>query len=447
MELDRSAHENQVLDGHKPPELDRKSSSVGSVVAPSGPPARPPHARHQRILLGLLGVGLIAGAAFGYRGWRFASVHESTDDAYVTTDIHPINARIEGTVIRVEVQDNQTVAAGTVVVQLDPRDYEVARQQSQAALEVARHQADVAQANIGVVAANAQGQTTSALGNIDAAEASISTLEAALAEAQAGVPVAQANLARVEADLVNAKLTLNRNTELVQQGALPQQQLDEARANYDALLAQQKALQEQIRQAQARVVQAQKSLDNAQGKLQATEGTLQQAQAGIQQTEASRRQYKSALAAIAQSEAELQHAELQLSYTEIATPIAGRIGNKTVQVGQRVQPGQTLMSVVQPTPWVVANFKETQLEHMRPGQPVDIKIDAFPDHVFTGTVDSIAPASGANFALLPPDNATGNFTKIVRRIPVKIVFDAASIRGYETLITSGMSVITTVETE
>ncbi|WP_017301785.1 HlyD family secretion protein [Nodosilinea nodulosa] len=447
MELDRSAHDNQTLDGHKPPALDGKLPAVAAAVEPPVPLAKPPQARRKWLLVVLLALGLTAGGIFGYRWWRFASVHESTDDAYVTTDIHPINARIEGTVISVEVQDNQQVAPGTVLVHLDPRDYEVARQQSQAALEVARHQADVAQANIGVVATTAQGQTTSALGNIDAAEASISTLEAALAEAQAGVPVAQANLAKVEADLANAKLNFDRYTELVQQGALPQQQLDAAKATYNALLAQQTALQEQIRQAQARVVQAQKSLDNAQGKLQATQGTLQQAQAGAQQTEASRRQYQSALAAIAQSEAELKNADLQLSYTAIAAPMAGRIGNKTVQVGQRVQPGQTLMSVVQPTPWIVANFKETQLEHMRPGQPVDIEIDAFPNHRFTGTVDSIAPASGADFALLPPDNATGNFTKIVRRIPVKIVFNAASIRGYETLITSGMSVITTVETK
>jgi membrane fusion protein (multidrug efflux system) len=389
----------------------------------------------------------MAGAIFGYRWWRYAAIHESTDDAYITTDINPINARINGTVIDVEVNDNQSVSQGDVLVKLDPRDYKVARQRVEAALESAKQQAAVAQANIGVTATTAAGQTTEAQGNIDAAAASVSTAQAALAEAQAGVPAAQAQLAQVKANLTKAELDYKRYSTLYTEGVVPQERFDAARATYKATSEEYNAVTEQIKQAQARVVQAQKNLSNAEAKLNSTRGNLQQANATGQQTEVNRRQYKAALAKIAQSTAELKNAELQLSYTSIVAPIAGRIGNKTVQVGQRVQPGQRLMSLVQTTPWIVANFKETQLEKMRPGQPVEIKIDAFPHHVFTGRVDSISPASGADFALLPPDNATGNFTKIVQRVPVKIVFDSDSIKGYETLLTSGMSVTPTVETE
>jgi membrane fusion protein, multidrug efflux system len=136
---------------------------------------------------------------------------------------------------------------------------------------------------------------------------------------------------------------------------------------------------------------------------------------------------------------------LQLSYTVLKAQATGQIGNKTVQVGQRVQPGQTLMSLVQQQPWIVANFKETQLKKIQPGQKVEIKLDAVPDRVFVGRIDSLAPASGAKFALLPPDNATGNFTKIVQRVPVKVVFDAGSLQGFESKITAGMSAAVTVE--
>ncbi len=417
------------------------------TVSPGAPyPVPAPSKRpRKQILMGALGVGVIALTIVGIRWWQYTATHQETDDAYVTGHIHPVNSRISGTVTQVLVDDNQIVSQGALLVQLDPRDYEVALQQAQASLESARHQADVAQTNIGVVATNAQGQTTAALGNIDAAVASISTSEAALAEAQAGVPAAQANLAQVNANLVKAKLDYDRYTSLVREGALPQQQLDAEKANYEALLAQRDTLKEQIRQAQARVVQAQKNLDNARAKLASTRGTLEQANSVAKQTEANRRQYQAAKAVISQAEAQVKNAQLQLSYTQITAPTAGRIGNKTVEVGQRLQPGQTLMAVVQDQPWIVANFKETQLGKMKPGQDVEIKLDSFPNHPFKGKVDSVSPASGAKFALLPPDNATGNFTKIVQRLPVKVVFDPKSIQGYESQIAPGMSVVVNVE--
>ncbi|BAZ09097.1 HlyD family secretion protein [Calothrix sp. NIES-4071] len=201
---------------------------------------------------------------------------------------------------------------------------------------------------------------------------------------------------------------------------------------------------QQVTQATAKVAQAQFVITKAKAQLATSKGGLQLAATGNQQTKVSEQQYRAALAANAQQQALVNNALLQLSYTTITAPETGQVGNKTVQVGQRVQPGQTLMSIVKQKPWVIANFKETQLKKMRVGQLVKIKIDAFGERKFQGKIDSISPASGAKFALLPPDNATVNFTKIVQRVPVKVIFEPESIKDCESLIRPGMSAVITV---
>jgi membrane fusion protein, multidrug efflux system len=420
------------------------STEKSAKPTPPSPPPTPSRSRNILILV-LVVAGAITAGVLGYRWWSFASTHQETDNAYVAGNINPINARISGTVVEVAVQDNQVVSPGAVLVKLDSGDAEVSLQQAKAALEVARAQATVAQANIGVVATNAQGETTQAQGNIDAAAATVSASESQVIEAQSGIPAAQAQLAQVEATLVKTKLDYNRYQTLVQEGAISQQQFETTKASYDATTAQRDATREQVRQAKAKLVQAQKNLNNSQAKLAATQGNLQQANATGKQTEVSRQQYKAAQAAVAQAEAQVKNAQLQSSYAVLTAPAQGQIGNKTVQVGQRVQPGQTLMSLVQQQHWVIANFKETQLAKMQAGQRVEIRIDAVPGRSFVGRIDSLSPASGAKFALLPPDNATGNFTKIVQRVPVKVLFDAKDLRGYESKITAGMSAAVTVE--
>jgi membrane fusion protein (multidrug efflux system) len=190
------------------------------------------------------------------------------------------------------------------------------------------------------------------------------------------------------------------------------------------------------------LAQAQSGILSAQARLVESQGTLQQAQATTFQTQVNQRQYQAAQAAISQAQAALADAEAQLSYTVITSPTTGRVGRRTVEAGQRVQPGQQLLAVVDNEVWVIANFKETQLEHMRPGQPATVKVDAYPGEVFEGKVDSLAPAAGAQFALLPPDNATGNFTKVVQRIPVKIVFNRNQNR--QSLLVPGMSALVSV---
>jgi len=407
--------------------------------------SKPQRQRPLGLILAALGMGAIVVGNFGNRWWQYASTHEETDNASVTGHVHQISSRINGTVADVLVNDNQLVQTGQLLVKLDPRDYQNKAQQAEAALETARRQAKSAQVSINLASQNAAANTTQAQGNIESAIAAVATAKAAVNEAQAGIPAAQAQVAQAQANLQKAQADYNRYNSLYQSGAITRQQLDTARAAYQVTLAQKKSAQQGVAQAEAKMAQAQEGVTKAQAQLAASQGGLQQAKASGVQTEVNRSQYRAAEAAIAQTQANLKDAQLQLSYTNITAPSPGRVGRKAVEVGQRVQPGQPLMAIVDSDYWVVANFKETQLENIRPGQPVEITVDAFPHHHFTGHVDSFSPGSGATFALLPPDNATGNFTKIVQRIPVKVVFDPQSIQGYESRITAGMSAEVSVE--
>ncbi|MBD2209810.1 HlyD family secretion protein [Nostoc linckia FACHB-104] len=466
------------------------ASAEAPVVTPEAPPVPEtevhPHPEAQTenkaekkrkkpigLILAGVGVGAIAAGAFGYHYWQYASTHESTDNATVVGNIHQVASRIPGTVSQVLVNDNQLVQPGQLLVTLDPRDYQSKVLQAQAALENARGQAQAAQANIALTSQTSSGKTAQAQGDVSSAVAAISTAQAAVKEAQAGIPAAQAEVqlaqagipaaqaqvAQANANLAKAQADYNRYNSLFKEGAIARQQLDTARAAYDVAVAQKNAAVQGVEQAQARLAsarvgvaraqsqlaQAQEGVTSAQAKLAASRGGLQQATATGQDTAVKQSQYEAAKAAIAQAEASLKDAQLQLSYANITAPSAGRVGRKNVEVGNRVQVGTPLMAIVDNGYWVVANFKETQLNKMRPGEPVEIKLDAFPNHPFIGRVDSISPASGAQFALLPPDNATGNFTKIVQRIPVKVIFDQNSIQGYESRITPGMSAEVDVE--
>jgi membrane fusion protein, multidrug efflux system len=414
---------------------------------PDAPPSLPtPRGRPtKKLLLAVAGAGAIALAGgFGYHWWQYAASHQETDDATVISNIHPISTRISGTVTQVLVNDNQPVKAGQALLELDPRDYQSKVRQAQAALAVAEQQAQVAQANIPVSGQSARAQTTQAEGNIADATAAIAQARSALAAAQTGVPQAQAQLAQVKANLVLKQADFNRYASLLKDGAIARQTLDSAKADLDVVVAQKQAAERAVDQARSNVQEAEQKVTSAQAKLASSQGGLQQAKATGLETEVAQTQYQQTRAAIAQAITALKDAQLQLSYTQIKAATSGHIGRKTVQVGQQVQPGTALLAIVEDHPWVVANFKETQLAQIRPGKQVEIKLDPFGDRTFTGTVNSIAPASGSQFALLPPDNATGNFTKIVQRVPVKIVFDPKSIQGYESAIVPGMSAVVSV---
>ncbi|MBV8815002.1 MAG: HlyD family secretion protein [Verrucomicrobia bacterium] len=343
---------------------------------------KPAKGPRRRILIIGAMVGVLA-LFFGVRYWVYASAHEDTDDAYVTGYTHQISSRITGTVEQVLVDDNWHVTAGQPLLKLDRRDYEVALERDRASYQQAKAQ---------LLQANAQ---------------------IPLAEAQLAQTQAQADSSKANSDYLQR--TFERNNQLFYQGrgVISKQDLDTSQsqaatnlATYKANLASVRVATENLKVAQA------------------------QQQAAAAQAEAALAQVK--------------NSELQLSYCTIVAPVSGRIAQKTVQTGNRVSVGQALMAVVEDNVWIAANFKETQLERIRVGQPVDIKIDALPHYRFKGRVDSLQPGTGSNFALLPPDNATGNFIKIVQRVPVKILFDPESIKAVRDKIVPGLSVVPSV---
>jgi membrane fusion protein (multidrug efflux system) len=401
----------------------------------------------KKMLLLAVGAALTILLVFGIRYLIWSSHHEETDDAYLAGHLHPISARITDTVQHVLIDDNQHVVEGQPLVLLDPNDYQVKLDKAQAALDTASRQADTAKAAIRSTSQSATAQTTQALGSIGEAKASIQASKAAVAAAEAGVSRAQAQRQEVNATLAREEADLHRYEDLFAKEQISKQTVDHQRASYQVALASQAGAQEQVRQAQAQLDAAREGVIRTEALLTNSQGGLQSAEATKLETHVREGQFEAAQAAVAQATAALEDAKLQLSYTVIKSPVSGRIGKKSVEDGQRVQIGQPLMAVVEDQPWVIANFKETQLERMRPGQPVELKIDTFPNHTFRGHVDSLAPGSGNEFALLPPDNATGNFTKIVQRIPVKIVFDQDSMHGYEDLLAPGMSAVVTVTTK
>ncbi len=422
-------------------------SEVGESTTVSQPPSTGGIVRRKTLLLTGGGVALTLLLVFGVRYLVWSAHHEETDDAYLAGHLHPISARITDTVRQVLIDDNQHVVEGQTLIILDPNDYKVRLDQAKAALDAAGRQADTAEAAIRSTSQSATAQTTQAVGTIGEAKASIQASKAAVTAAEAGVPRAQAQLQEANATLQREDTDLHRYEDLYTKEQVSKQTVDHQRASYQVAVAGQTAAQEQVRQAQAQLVAAQQGVVRTEALLTNSQGGLQAAQATGLETRVREGQFATAQAAVAQATAALEDAKLQLSYTTIKAPVSGRIGRKSVEAGQRVQIGQPLMAIVEDQLWVVANFKETQLEKMRTGQRVEVQIDTFSKHKFYGHVDSLAPGSGNEFALLPPDNATGNYTKIVQRIPVKIVLDHDSVRGYDNLLSPGMSSIVTVTTK
>ncbi|HEY9777277.1 MAG TPA: HlyD family secretion protein [Planktothrix sp.] len=427
--------------------------TVPKTVAPAteqstnneGKPGKDGRFSLKQLLIGALALTVLVGATVGGYHWtQYLTSHEDTDDAYTTSHVHAVSSRVDGTVQKVLVDDNEHVKAGQPLVVLDARDYQVAVAQAQAALGVAEHQAQSAQAAISLASTTSSGKNTEAAGNVANALSTIKQAQAAVTMATAQVPEAEATLAEKQAEEERAEQDNIRYQTLAAQGAVTYQQRDNAARDVKVAREAVKSAQEALKAATAGVQQAQDAVNVAKAQLLQSQGQVTQAAATNNQTRVNRFNYEVANSQIAQAEATLDNAKLQLSYTTIIAPVDGRVGKKAVEEGQRIQPGQQLMAVVADDTWVVANFKETQLERMRPGEKVSIKIDSFPHHDFVGTVDSVSPGSGTSFALLPTDNATGNFTKIVQRVPVKVLFDKDSENGYEQLLVPGMSAVVSV---
>ncbi|MGB6450757.1 MAG: HlyD family secretion protein [Steroidobacteraceae bacterium] len=310
---------------------------------------------------------------------RFIAPYESTDDAFIDGYVTLVSARVPGQVLELHVLDNQVVHEGEALVRLDPRDYEVA---------VVQARADLASAHSQLEQSHAQ---------VDLSQARVSQAQAAQSAAQADAQRASDDLQRYES---------------VERRAVSKTAFDQIQAQARTTAANLRAARSQLTGAEAEVALSKAGVDSA--------------AAGVQL-----------------AEAKLRQAELNLSYTDVVAPVDARVTARSVQPGNYVQPGQALLALVPQQVWVTANFKETQLVHMRPGEPVTLRVDAYPDHTFKGHVDSLQAGTGARFSLLPPENAVGNYVKVVQRVPVKIVFDGPLPQGLD--IAPGMSVVPTVK--
>ena len=366
------------------PHVARATGSPDEVLVtePVEPKKKPPYA------LILVGILLVVGLVWGVKRWSYGRNHESTDNAQVDGHIVPVLAKVGGYVVAVNAEENQPVKEGALLVQIDDAEYRV---------RLAAAEADFAAAQ-----ASAGGNGTTGQAQ---AQVAVSAGQSAASSAQ--VAAARANMQKADADLARFRT-------LADQQIISRQQLDAAQAAADAARANYEAVQRQAAAAGA---------------------TVSSAEAGV----------RLANARLAAAKAARDNAALQESYTKITAPASGLVSKKTVEVGQLVQPGQTLLSVVPDTGvWVTANFKETQLDGVKPGQPVEIEVDAYGGCVAEGKVDGVSAATGAKFSLLPPDNATGNFTKVVQRVPVRILVTKGC--GTDRPLRPGMSVVAHVKT-
>jgi membrane fusion protein (multidrug efflux system) len=424
-------HEEVVLDER--PEVADDLGPLGKVTEnhqkrdPTRPATRKGMAR-AKVIAPLVVVLLAAAATLAYRhyaGW------ESTDDAQIDGYINPISSRVAGYITKVYVDDNQYVKAGTLLAKIDPKDYEVSVASAQATLANDQATAVASRVNVPVISVNTSSQLVSAEAEVANARAGISASEQQLAAAQAAVVQAEASSAKAQDDVQRYKQLVDKQEIPEQLYVQAAQTANGAAAGVQAALANVQAAQDAVHQAQSRLAQASASVESA--------------QTGPQQIRIQKSRAVAAAAAAQKSRTAVEQAQLNLSYTSIVAPVDGVVAKRSAQPGQYVSPGQELMAIVPLDDiWVTANFKETQLRNMRPGNPVKVDVDAY-GRTYTGRVESIAGGTGSVFSLLPPENATGNYVKVVQRVPVRLRLDKG--QDPDRQLRPGMSVMPRVNVE
>ncbi len=395
-----------------PPAADRKTAddNPDTQNRPLPSSERDYHARPSRTQSSgfriAIVIGIVVLVVVSFFAYRYFTSYESTDDAQIDGHINSVSARVSGHVIKLNVRDNQYVHAGDVLVEIDPADYQVAYERAKADYTDAQATALAAGVNVPITSVNTIGQLSSS-------EADVSSARAGIQAAKQQFQAAQAQLQQAEANNVKAQNDLERYKQLIGKQEISQQQ-------YDSATAAAKGAAAGVTAARASMDAAQQQVTQAEGKLVQAQANLRVANTAPKQMQISRAKAESALAQVQRMKSLLDQAQLNLQYTKVVAPVDGIVSNRTVEVGQNVAPGQELMKCINLDDiWITANFKETQLRNMHAGQRVTIEVDAN-GRKYNGKVDSIAGASGARFSLLPPENATGNYVKVVQRIPVKI---------------------------
>ncbi len=397
----------------------------------------------KRFLWALIPLILIAAGYFVYQ--NYFAYRESTDDAQIDGHINPIAPKVPGHVIALNVDDNQSVKAGTVLIVIDPTDYKVALEKARADLAAAQSAAQAAHTQVPMTSTTTASQVSLAGAGVEMAERAKSATMRDVDKDRAKLESSQARVREAEANYTKAMKDLERMKLLIQKDEISKQQYDAAIAQAESLRAARDSAQAGVEESSrtieaglARVAQADAGIKEAQASLQAT-------RTAPQQMAISRSNAATASARVKQAQAALEQAELNLQYTEVKAPIDGIVSQRRVEKGQYVLVGQSLLALVPlHDVWVTANYKENQLKNMRPGQKAVVTVDAYGGRKYEGHVDSIAAATGARFSLLPPENATGNYVKVVQRIPVKIVIDKGQDESHP--LRPGLSVIATVYT-
>jgi membrane fusion protein (multidrug efflux system) len=380
--------------------------------------APPPRARGRMMLL----LAALVVAAAGLFLWLHYRYRVSTDDAQIQGHIGPVAPRVPGTVIEVDVNDNQIVHAGQVLFRLDPRDYQAALQQAQANLTAAKAEAAGARTNVPITTIATHGTLSEARAGLRQAQSAATLAQRQVAVAQADQRAAQAQLRQAQATAQNAATTARRYAQLVAKQEVSRLEYDQMRTAAREAAAAQAAAEAHVAAADQQVASAEASVQVARDRVAQAAASEQKAATAPQQVAVSRAQSQLAQARVAQAEAAVALAQLNLDYTTIVAPTSGQVGNKNVEIGQTFAPGQTALVVVPINRmWVIANYKETELADMHPGQTAEISVDAF-GTTLRAVVNSIGPGTGAVFSLLPPENATGNYVKVVQRVPVKLTF-------------------------
>lgn len=414
------AEENHLGSALGEKETVSEPGRAGNVVSRRVLLRRYPRTKRRTALLVLIILFVISGSILL---WRYFASYESTDDAQVDVHLYPVSARVSGYVIKVNVTDNQYVQQGAVLVEIDPRDYQVAVAKARADLANAEATARSLNISVPITSVSTSSQLTFSASDVENANAGIIAAEKQLAAADAQVEEAQANDLKAQDDLTRYKrLVAHQNV---------------SEQIYDQALAAAKAGTAMVAAARANEAAAQQAVQQAKNRLSQAEANRRAAQTGPQQVASTHARALAAVADVQQKQAVLEQAELNLQYTKIVAPVSGEV-NKNVVVGLNVQPGQQLLTIVPlGEVWITANFKETQLKRMKPGQKADVQVDAS-GRTYKAHVDSIAGATGPLFSVLPPENATGNYVKIVQRLPVKLVLDPGQNRDHQ--LRPGMSV-------
>lgn len=412
----------------------------------------------RRLLTGLAALAALAALGYGAYAAYYAVTHVWTDDAYVEGTVSPVSAKVAGHVVELLVDDNRPVKKGDLLLRIDPRDYQAKRDQARAAVAMAEASARAARSEVVRAGETIRAEIDQARAALQSSVVAVGSSESAVEEARARLEAKRAGLAAVRAEVSGAESAyrkaareLERMRRLVADGYVSQREFDQAEAAFETAEAGAEATRRRQAQAEKEVQQAEAELrarviavEQARQRVVEARAALARAEGQIHDVAIKEAEVGRAEARLKEAQADLAYTELQLQHTEVRAPLDGVVSKRSVEVGQVVQMGQPLMAIVPlHTVWVVANFKETQLAGVRPGMKAQVTVDGFPGKTFVGTVESISPGTGSRFSLLPPENATGNWVKVVQRVPVKILLDTKEV-GNPHILRAGMSAVVTI---